>query len=123
MILVTGGAGYIGSHTAVALHACGHSIVCFDNLANSRADVMERLEDITGTAIPLIVADIRDRLALEAAMRDHDIEAVMHFAGLKSVGESATNPLTYYGANVGGTLSLIEAMENCGVKVLVFSSR
>jgi len=121
-ILLTGGAGYIGSHTAVALAASGHEVVCFDNLCNSRADVVERLEEITGSSIPLVVGDIRDRMTLEAAMRDYAIEAVIHFAGLKAVGEAVANPLTYYDNNVRGTLNLIEAMESCDIKILVFSS-
>lgn len=121
-ILLTGGAGYIGSHTAVALAAAGHEVVCFDNLSNSRAEVMGRLETITGQTIPLIVGDIRDRTALEQAMRRHAIEAVVHFAGLKAVGEAVARPLIYYDNNVRGTLSLIEAMIACGVKMLVFSS-
>lgn len=121
-ILLTGGAGYIGSHTAVALVSAGHDVVCFDNLSNSRADVMDRLETITGQAIPLVIGDIRDRAALEQVIRDHDIEAVIHFAGLKSVGEAVAQPLIYYDNNVRGTLSLIEAMVACNVKSLVFSS-
>lgn len=121
-ILLTGGTGYIGSHTAVALSACGHEIVCFDNLCNSLADVTERLEQITGEPIPLIVGDIRDRAALEAVMRDRRIEAVIHFAGLKAVGEAVAKPLLYYDNNVRGTLNLIEAMASCGIKTLVFSS-
>jgi UDP-glucose 4-epimerase len=121
-ILLTGGAGYIGSHTAVALLAAGHKVVCFDNLSNSRADVMDRLEAITGQAVPLIVRDIRDRDVLEKAIRDHGIDAAIHFAGLKSVGEAVANPLIYYDNNVRGTLSLIEAMIACNVKKLVFSS-
>jgi UDP-glucose 4-epimerase len=121
-ILLTGGAGYIGSHTAVALKAKGHEIVCFDNLSNSRADVIERLEEITGSTIPLVIGDIRDSLALETAMCAHGIEAVIHFAGLKAVGEAVAKPLKYYDNNVRGTLSLIEAMANCDIKVLVFSS-
>lgn len=121
-ILLTGGAGYIGSHTAVALAAAGHEVVCFDNLSNSRAGVMDRLETITGQSMPLIVGDIRDRNALEQAMRCHAIEAVIHFAGLKAVGEAVAKPLIYYDNNVRGTLSLIEAMIACSVKTLVFSS-
>lgn len=121
-ILLTGGAGYIGSHTAVALIEHGHEVVCFDNLSNSRADVMERLEAIAGQAIPLVIGDIRDRPALEQALRDHCVEAVIHFAGLKAVGEAVANPLIYYQNNVAGTLSLVEAMSNCGIRVLVFSS-
>lgn len=121
-ILLTGGAGYIGSHTAVALVAAGHEVVCFDNLSNSRAAVMDRLEAITGQAVPLMVGDIRDRAALEQAIRGHGIDAVIHFAGLKAVGEAVAKPLTYYDNNVRGTLSLIEAMIACEVKSLVFSS-
>lgn len=121
-ILLTGGAGYIGSHTAVALAAAGHEVVCFDNLSNSRAGVMDQLETITGQSMPLIVGDIRDRNALEQAMRCHAIEAVIHFAGLKAVGEAVAKPLIYYDNNVRGTLSLIEAMIACSVKTLVFSS-
>lgn len=121
-ILLTGGAGYIGSHTAVALAATGHEVVCFDNLSNSRAEVMDQLETITGQSIPLIVGDIRDRTALEQAMQSHAIEAVIHFAGLKAVGEAVARPLIYYDNNVRGTLSLIEAMIACSVRTLVFSS-
>lgn len=121
-ILLTGGAGYIGSHTAVALAAAGHKIVCFDNLSNSSAAVMEKLEAITGQAIPLVVGDIRDRAALEQVLRAQGIDAVIHFAGLKAVGEAVAKPLLYYDNNVRGTLSLIEAMMTCGVKTLVFSS-
>lgn len=121
-ILLTGGAGYIGSHTAVALAATGHEVVCFDNLSNSRAEVMDRLETITGQSIPLIVGDIRDRTSLEQAMQSHAIEAVIHFAGLKAVGEAVARPLIYYDNNVRGTLSLIEAMIACSVRTLVFSS-
>lgn len=121
-ILLTGGAGYIGSHTAVALAAAGHEVVCFDNLSNSRAEVMDRLETITGQSLPLIVGDIRDRTALEQAMRSRAIAAVIHFAGLKAVGEAVAKPLIYYDNNVRGTLSLIEAMIACSVKTLVFSS-
>lgn len=121
-ILLTGGAGYIGSHTAIALRAAGHAVVCFDNLSNSRADVIGRLQTITGEVIPLVVGDIRDRFALDSAVADHGIEAVIHFAGLKAVGESVANPLLYYDNNVRGTLTLIEAMVARGIKSLVFSS-
>ena len=121
-ILLTGGAGYIGSHTAIALCAAGHEVVCFDNLSNSRADVMDRLATIIGQAVPLVIGDIRDRHALEHAIAGHGIDAVIHFAGLKAVGEAVANPLLYYDNNVRGTLSLIEAMIACNVKKLVFSS-
>jgi UDP-glucose 4-epimerase len=121
-ILLTGGAGYIGSHVAAALTASGHRVVCFDNLSNSDAAVMDRLEAITGAAIPLIEGDIRDREALRNALTDHGVEAVIHFAGLKAVGESVAEPMKYYDNNVRGTLTLLEAMRDCAVKTLVFSS-
>jgi UDP-glucose 4-epimerase len=121
-ILLTGGTGYIGSHVATALISTGHAVVCFDNLANSDATVIDRLEAITGTAIPLVVGDIRDGDALRHALTEHGIEAVIHFAGLKAVGESVTEPIKYYDNNVRGTLSLVQAMADCGVKTLVFSS-
>lgn len=121
-ILLTGGAGYIGSHTAVALRAAGHEFVCLDNFSNSRVEVMDRLEIITGQKIPLVVGDIRDRAALERVIRDNRIQAVIHFAGLKAVGEAVTRPFTYYDNNVRGTLCLVEAMIACNVKTLVLSS-
>lgn len=121
-ILLTGGTGYIGSHTAAVLAAAGHQVICFDNLSNSCAEVIGRLESITGQSFPLIVGDIRDRTALEQAIRDWSIEAVIHFAGLKAVGEAVANPLIYYDNNVWGTLCLIEAMIASNVKTLVFSS-
>lgn len=121
-ILLTGGAGYIGSHVAAALAALGHETVCFDNLSNSDAAVMDRLEAITGTAIPLVEGDIRDGDALRHVMDDHKIEGVVHFAGLKAVGESVAEPIKYYDNNVRGTLTLLEAMRDCGVGTLVFSS-
>lgn len=121
-ILLTGGAGYIGSHTAVALVVAGHDVICFDNLSNSRAEVVDRIAMITGKSVPLIVGDIRNRALLERAISENGVEAVLHFAGLKAVGEAVAKPLTYYDNNVGGTLSLIEAMSACDVKTLVFSS-
>lgn len=121
-ILLTGGAGYIGSHTALALTVAGHRVVCLDNLSNSRADMVERIGDITGQSIPLIFADVRDTQALKDALRGHAIDAVIHFAGLKAVGESVSQPFVYYDNNVRGTLSLIEAMAYCNVKTMVFSS-
>jgi len=121
-ILLTGGTGYIGSHVAAALVSTSHQVVCFDNLANSDAGVIDRLEAITGTVIPLIVGDIRDGDVLRHALTEHDIEAVIHFAGLKAVGESVAEPIKYYDNNVRGTLSLVQAMTDCDVKTLVFSS-
>lgn len=121
-ILLTGGAGYIGSHTAVALVAAGHDVVCFDNLANSRPEAVARVEEITARSIPLVIGDVRDREALEAALTTHKVDAVIHFAGLKAVGESGEKPMLYYDNNVRGTLCLLEAMAATGVKHLVFSS-
>jgi len=121
-ILLTGGAGYIGSHVAAPLVSAGHRVVCFDNLSNSDPAVMDRLEAITGHAVPLVTGDIRDGDALREVLRDHNIEAVIHFAGLKAVGESVAEPMKYYDNNVRGTLSLLEAMADCGAKTLVFSS-
>lgn len=121
-ILLTGGAGYIGSHTALALLGQGHDLVCLDNLSNSRPDVVTRLEKISGVSVPLVTADVRDTPAVERAIREHRIEAVIHFAGLKAVGESVRSPFAYYENNVGGTFSLIEAMAACDVRTLVFSS-
>jgi UDP-glucose 4-epimerase len=121
-ILLTGGAGYIGSHVAAPLVSAGHRVVCFDNLSNSDPAVMDRLEAITGHAVPLVTGDIRDGDALREVLRDHNIEAVIHFAGLKAVGESVAEPMKYYDNNVRGTLSLLEAMADRGAKTLVFSS-
>ena len=121
-ILLTGGAGYIGSHVAAPLVSAGHRVICFDNLSNSDPAVMDRLEAITGHAVPLVTGDIRDGDALRQVLHDHEIEAVVHFAGLKAVGESVAEPIKYYDNNVRGTLSLLEAMADCGTKTLVFSS-
>lgn len=121
-ILVTGGAGYIGSHTVAALAAAGRDVVVLDNFSNSKSGVMDRLEKITGRKIPLVNADIRDRAALEKAIRDYKVTAVIHFAGLKAVGESVAEPLKYYDHNVGGSVALLQAMQAAGVKTIVFSS-
>lgn len=121
-VLLTGGAGYIASHTAVALAAEGHRVVCLDNLSNSRGDMVRRVGDIIGHAIPLMIADIRDTDAMQQTIKEHDINAVIHFAGLKAVGESVSQPIAYYENNVRGTLALLKAMAACHVKRLVFSS-
>jgi UDP-glucose 4-epimerase len=121
-ILVTGGAGYIGSHTCVELLAQGEQVVVFDNLSNSRLEAVRRVEKITGKRIPVIVGDVRDPRALAEAFDAHPIEAVIHFAGLKAVGESAEQPLRYYENNVTGTVRLLAAMREAGVRQLVFSS-
>lgn len=122
MILVTGGAGYIGSHTCVELLEAGQEVVVFDNFCNSHPEALKRVETITGRKLHLVEGDIRDRAALEAAMLRFDCRAVIHFAGLKAVGESVEQPLAYYDNNVVGTLRLLEAMRNCGLNTLVFSS-
>jgi UDP-glucose 4-epimerase len=121
-ILVTGGMGYIGSHTCVELIKAGHDVVVVDNLSNAQAAVQQRVEQIAGKAIVFAHVDIRDRAALEAVFGAHDIGAVIHFAGLKAVGESVAQPLRYYDNNVNGSVMLFETMAKFGVKTLVFSS-
>ena len=122
MILVTGGAGYIGSHTCVELLNAGHELVVFDNFCNSHPEALARVEKITGRNLNVVKGDIRDQGALEEAIRRFNCTAVIHFAGLKAVGESVEKPLDYYDNNVIGTHGLLQAMINCGVKTLVFSS-
>ncbi len=121
-ILVTGGAGYIGSHTCVELLAAGFTPVIVDNLVNSKREAVRRIERIAGRAPVFVDADVRDRGALDATFAAHPIAAVIHFAGLKAVGESVAKPLHYYDNNVNGTLVLIDAMQRAGVKRFVFSS-
>jgi UDP-glucose 4-epimerase len=121
-ILVTGGLGYIGSHTCVELIAAGHEPVALDNLSNTSVAVRARVETITGQPLAFVEADIRDRAALDAVFAAHDFGAVIHFAGLKAVGESVAEPLRYYDNNVAGSVTLFEAMQRRGVKTLVFSS-
>jgi UDP-glucose 4-epimerase len=121
-LLVTGGTGYIGSHACVALMAAGHEISVIDDLSNSRREVVDRVEKITGRRPHFYEGDVRDRALLRKIFDDCQVDAVMHFAGLKAVGESVAQPLRYYECNVGGTLALCEAMRETGVKTLVFSS-
>ncbi len=121
-ILVTGGAGYIGSHTCVELLNAGYAVTVFDNYCNSKPEALNRVERITGKSLTRVQGDVRDRTALEAALRASGATAVIHFAGLKAVGESGQKPLQYYDNNVVGTLCLLQAMNTCGVKSLVFSS-
>ena len=121
-ILVTGGAGYIGSHACVELLQAGHEVVVFDNFSNSHPEALKRVEQITGRQLSLVQGDIRDQSAIESALRQHQCQAVIHFAGLKAVGESVEKPLLYYDNNVVGTHRLLAAMQNCGVTTLVFSS-
>lgn len=121
-ILVTGGAGYIGSHTCVELLQAGFEVVVVDNLSNSKTEALHRVEAITGKKIKFYQVDICDKAALEQAFTEQPIDAVIHFAGLKAVGESCTLPLKYYQNNVNGTLVLVEVMSKAGVRKLVFSS-
>ncbi len=121
-ILITGGAGYIGSHSCVEFLNAGYDIVVLDNLCNSSAESLERVRELTGQDFPFIEGDIRDRALLDRVFRDHDIDAVIHFAGLKSVGESIAMPLYYYDNNIAGSVTLFEAMQAAGVKTVVFSS-
>lgn len=122
VILVTGGTGYIGSHAVVALSAAGYYPVIVDNLSNSKAAVLERLAVITGHRPPFYKTDLRDRAALDGIFQKHPVAAVIHFAGLKAVGESIAEPLRYYENNIASTLSLCSGMAARGVKRLIFSS-
>lgn len=121
-ILVTGGAGYIGSHTCVELLQTGYEVVVFDNFSNSHPEALRRVENITGRRLHLIEGDIRNQAAVENILRQYRCKAVIHFAGLKAVGESVDNPIVYYDNNVVGTNRLLMAMESCGVNTIVFSS-
>ena len=121
-VLLTGGTGYIGSHTAVVLLQSGHRVVLYDNLSNSSDAVLEKLAQITGECMPFIKGDVRDTALLKDTFAAHRIDAVVHFAGLKAVGESVEKPVDYYANNVQGTISLLQAMESAQVKTLVFSS-
>lgn len=121
-ILLTGGAGYIGSHTAVELLSKGHEVVIFDNFSNSSPASVQRIAQITGRSVPLVQGDVREQSVLEKTLREHAIDSVVHLAGKKAVGESVAQPVDYFDNNVNGTLVLIRAMEAAGVKRLVFSS-
>lgn len=121
-VLVTGGAGYIGSHTVVSLIDAGHSVEVLDSLVNAKASVLPRLEALTGQEIPFHHVDLCDRAATSAVLADGDFDAVIHFAGLKAVGESSAMPLRYYDNNLVATISLAHAMIEHGVEVIVFSS-
>lgn len=121
-IFVTGGAGYIGTHTCVELLSAGYDVTVFDNFSNSKPEALVRVEHITGKSVHTVQGDVRDRESLQKALRNSGAFAVIHFAGLKSVGESVASPLLYYDHNVTGTLRLLHAMQACGVKTLVFSS-
>lgn len=121
-LLITGGTGFIGSHTVVELLALDKDIIIVDNLANSSTLVLDRIKQITGKTVTFIKADICDRDAMQQVFSQHNIDAVVHFAGLKAVGESSTIPLSYYHNNVAGSITLLQVMAEHGVKNLVFSS-
>jgi len=121
-ILVTGGVGYIGSHTCVELIESGYTPIVYDNLSNSSTVALDRVKQITGKEVTFIQGDIRDTETLKSAMTDHDVDAVIHFAGLKAVGESVAEPLMYYDNNVAGSVSLLETMKECGINKIIFSS-
>ncbi|TVZ40094.1 UDP-glucose 4-epimerase [Alteromonadaceae bacterium 2753L.S.0a.02] len=121
-VLVTGGAGYIGSHTCIELLEAGFDLVVLDNLCNSKRESLSRVEEVTGKAVAFVEADVGDRAALRDIFHEYDINAVIHFAGLKAVGESVQIPLRYYHNNVGGTIVLCEVMAEYGINRLLFSS-
>jgi UDP-glucose 4-epimerase len=121
-VLVTGGAGYIGTHTLVELLANGHEVCVVDNFSNSDSSALDRVVEISGKKFPHFEADIRDRSSLRKIFREFRPEAVIHFAGLKAVGESVAHPLRYYDVNVSGTICLLESMEEFGCRKIVFSS-
>jgi UDP-glucose 4-epimerase len=121
-ILVTGGAGYIGSHTIIELVSSGHEVVVVDNLVNSSVESIKRVEKITGTTIPFYEIDLLNSTALSVVFSEHSFDSVIHFGGLKAVGESIEKPLLYYRTNIDSTLNLLDTMSTHGVKNLVFSS-
>ena len=121
-VMITGGAGYIGSHTCVEMLNAGREIVVIDNFCNSSPKACDRVKEITGKDFPVIECDIRDEKKLREVFTSHTIDSVIHFAGLKAVGESCVKPLEYYNNNIGGTVKLLNVMKEAGVKTMVFSS-
>ncbi len=121
-VLVTGGAGYIGSHTVLELLRAGWEVVALDNLCNASAESLRRVARIAGREAPLVRADVRDEAALRKVLREQHFDAVVHFAGLKAVGESVAQPLAYYDNNVAGSVTLLRALAEAGVRRIVFSS-
>lgn len=121
-ILLTGGAGYIGSHTIIELDKAGHSVVVVDNYYNSQPEALRRVAKIIGKEVPFVEVDVRDRAAMDKVFSDNKIDAVIHFAGLKAVGESVAKPLEYYENNMNATFVLLDVMRNHGCKNIIFSS-
>ena len=121
-IMITGGAGYIGSHTCVELIRAGHSVVVLENFCNSQEEALKRIRLITGVAPVMVRGDVRDRELVQATLEKYQCSAVIHFAGLKAVGDSVARPVEYYDNNFVGSLRLVEAMQNAKVRKLVFSS-
>ncbi|ENU22065.1 UDP-glucose 4-epimerase [Acinetobacter proteolyticus] len=121
-ILVTGGAGYIGSHTCLELLNAGHEVIVFDNLSNSSEEALYRVQKLTNKSLVFVQGDIRNQVELDQAFQDHQIDAVIHFAGLKAVGESQQVPLAYFDHNIAGSVQLLKSMEKVGVFTLAFSS-
>ena len=121
-VLVTGGLGFIGSHTVVQLLSAGHQVVCLDNLVNSKRAVLDQIAKITGTAPIFVEGDIRDESAIEHALSLGSIDSVIHFAGLKAVGESVSDPITYYDHNVSGTQTLLKVLSKTTIRQFIFSS-
>ena len=121
-VMLTGGAGYIGSHVCIELLKSNYQVVIFDNFSNSHREVIERIQHIVPGRVSVVDSDIRDQDAIERALLTYRCQSVVHLAGLKAVGDSVVGPLKYYDNNVVGSLRLLMAMKNCGVQVLVFSS-
>ena len=121
-ILVTGGAGFIGSHTLIELHKAGYEFVVVDNLVNSNPEALRRVGELIGAEVPFVKADIRDREALNKVFEQYKFDSCIHFAGLKAVGESVAKPLEYYENNMSGTFTLIDVMRQHGCKNIIFSS-
>ena len=120
-ILLTGGAGFIGSHTVLELLNKGYNVVVMDNLCNSSKESLRRVEELTGKKVTFYETDIRDKKGTDEIFKKHKIDAVIHFAGLKAVGESCQIPLKYYENNIGGTVTLLEVMQENNVKKIIFS--